>query len=117
MFSSVLHTLWSQVHSDALPVTVNWQQKELVLMEKAPTHRLPGITCSVCERFLKRFGDEAKDIRTGRPADAMTISKLVFRTYHQHQRDEWAGRCLDLIDRMCLEGIDHVKRGLDEFER
>jgi hypothetical protein len=34
MLSSVLHTLWSQVHSDALPVTVNRQRKELVLMEK-----------------------------------------------------------------------------------
>jgi hypothetical protein len=34
MLSSVLHTLWSQVHSDALPVTVNRQHKELVLMEK-----------------------------------------------------------------------------------
>jgi hypothetical protein len=38
MLSSVLHTLWSQLHSEALPVTVNWQQKGLVLMEKAPTY-------------------------------------------------------------------------------
>jgi hypothetical protein len=29
-----LATLWSQLHSDALPVTLNRQQKELVLMEK-----------------------------------------------------------------------------------
>jgi hypothetical protein len=29
-----LATLWSQLHSDALPVTVNRRQKELVLMEK-----------------------------------------------------------------------------------
>jgi DNA methylase len=29
-----LATLWSQLHSDALPVTVSRQQKELVLMEK-----------------------------------------------------------------------------------
>lgn len=27
-------TLWSQLHSDALPVAVNRQQKELVLIEK-----------------------------------------------------------------------------------
>ena len=26
--------------------------------------RLPGITCVVCERFLDRFADEARDIRT-----------------------------------------------------
>ena len=29
-----LATLWSRLHSDALPVTVNREQKELVLMEK-----------------------------------------------------------------------------------
>ena len=29
-----LATLWNQLHSDALPVTANRQQKELVLMEK-----------------------------------------------------------------------------------
>jgi len=33
-----LATLWSQLHSDDLPVTVNPQQKELVLMEKPPAY-------------------------------------------------------------------------------
>ena len=33
-----LATLWSQLHSDALPVTVNGQQKEPVLMEKPVAH-------------------------------------------------------------------------------
>ena len=32
-----LATLWSRLHSDALPVAVSRQQKELVLMEKPPT--------------------------------------------------------------------------------
>jgi hypothetical protein len=45
------------------------------------------------------------------------VVKLLFRTYHQHQRDQWAPRCLDLIDRMCLEGIQDVSKGLEEFER
>ena len=81
-------------------------------------HRLPGMTCVVCEKFLLRFSDEAKDIRLGRAGDVMTITKLIFRTYHQHQREaEWAPRCLDLIDRMCLEGVHDVKTGLDQFER
>jgi len=31
-----LATLWDQLHFDALPVTVNRQQKELVPMEKPP---------------------------------------------------------------------------------
>lgn len=79
--------------------------------------RLPGITCLVCEKFLARFSDEAKDIRTHRAADVHTVAKLIFRTYHQHQRDEWAPRCLDLIDRLCIEGIHDTRRELDEYER
>ena len=81
-------------------------------------HRLPGMTCVVCEKFLLRFSDEAKDIRLGRAGDVMTVTKLIFRTYHQHQREsEWAPRCLDLIDRLCLEGVHDVRTGLDQFER
>ncbi len=79
--------------------------------------RLPGITCVVCKKFLTRFSDEAKDFRTQRGGDVCTVAKLIFRTYQQHQRDEWAPRCLDLIDQMCIEGINDVKSGLEEFER
>ncbi|MCI0621772.1 MAG: ATP-binding protein [Acidobacteria bacterium] len=79
--------------------------------------RLPGITCIVCDKFLARFSDEAKDIRTHRAGDVHMVAKLIFRTYQQHQRDEWASRCLDLIDRMCLEGIHEARSGLDDFER
>jgi hypothetical protein len=79
--------------------------------------RLPGTTCLVCEKFLARFSDEAKDIRTSRAGDVHMVVKLLFRTYQQHQSDLWAPRCLDLIDRMCLEGISYVKGGLEEFER
>ena len=79
--------------------------------------RLPGITCFVCEKFLARFSEDAKDLRTHRAGDAHMVVKLLFRTYLQHQSDTWAPRCLDLIDRMCLEGIRDVKGGLEEFER
>ena len=81
------------------------------------THQLPGITCVVCEKFLDRFGDEARDIRTGRAGHVVFVAKLVFRTYHQHQRDEWADRCLDLIDQMYLERIRDVNDSMDEYER
>lgn len=79
--------------------------------------RLPGITCFVCEKFLARFSEDAKNIRTHRAGDAHMVVKLLFRTYQQHQSDTWAPRCLDLIDLMCLEGISDVKGGLEEFER
>ena len=88
----------------------------LYALEKS-SHRLPGITYVACEKFLERFSDEAKDISKGRAGDIPTVIKLVLRTYHQHQQDEWASKCLDLIDRTCLEGIDEIRGNLDEYER
>jgi hypothetical protein len=88
----------------------------LHLLENS-SQRLPGITCVVCEKFLGRFSDEARDIRTSRMGDARTVTQLIFRTYHQHQDDEWTARALDLIDRLCLEGIGEAQKELDEFER
>jgi hypothetical protein len=79
--------------------------------------RLPGMTCVVCEKFLERFSDEARDIRTSRMGDAHTVTELLFRTYQQHQQDEWTARSLDLIDRLCLEGVGEVNDGFRAFER
>ena len=79
--------------------------------------RLPGMTCLVCEKFLERFADEARDIRTRRAGDTSKLTKLVFRTYQQHQNDEWTSRSLDLIDRLCLVGIGDAGSHLDQFER
>ena len=81
------------------------------------SEKLPGITAIVCEKFMSRFADEARDIRTSRSGDVHMVAKLVFRTYHQHEADEWGSRCLGLIDQMCLEGIHEVSRELAEFER
>jgi hypothetical protein len=86
-------------------------------MLEGSIHRLPGITCTVCEKFLDRFSSEAADISTSRAADSPTVAKLIFRTYHQHQQDSLARRCLDLIDQMCLEGLRDVKDQLEEYER
>jgi hypothetical protein len=80
-------------------------------------HRLPGLTCEVVSKFMERFNKEARDIRTHRAADVYAATPLVFRTYQQHQNDEWGRHCLDLIDRMCLECIPTVNKGMDEFER
>lgn len=79
--------------------------------------RLPGVVCEVCEIFLRRFGPEARDFRTHRAADGFTVAKLIFRVYHQHQRDEWAPRALDVIDQLCLEGVGEVLTQLQEFDR
>ncbi len=79
--------------------------------------RLPGMTCNVCEKFLERFSDEARDIRTSRMGDAYTVVTLLFRIYQQHQQDEWSAKALNLIDRLCLEGIGNVDDTFQAFER
>ena len=75
-------------------------------LEESP-HRLPGITYTVCEKYLERFGDRS---------NGSNVAKLILRTYQQHQNDEWTSKCLDLIDRMCLERIYGIWSGLDEYE-
>ena len=88
----------------------------LELLEHS-SQRLPGMTCVVCEKFLDRFSDEARDVRTSRVGDAGTVTQLIFRTYHQHQDDTWTVRALDLIDRLCLERIGDARKEFDTFER
>ena len=85
-------------------------------LEESPG-RLPGMTCEICENFLDRFADEARDIRTRRALDVHTAAKLIFRTYQQHQKDEWTSRSLDLIDRLCLERIPDAGGGFEQFDR
>ena len=79
--------------------------------------RLPGTTCLVCERFLDRFSDDSQDVETSRFGGTHNVAKLIFRTYQQHQNDEWTPRLLDLIDRLCLERIFDARREFEQFER
>ena len=79
--------------------------------------QLPGMTCDVCERFVDRFADEARDARTGSYGHMRTVATLVFRTYQQHQNDEWTSRALDLIDRLCLERAVSMGDHFAEFDR
>ena len=88
----------------------------LAALDRSPS-RLPGVTCTVCERFLDRFGDRASDMTTRSGADAMDVAKLVFRTYQQHQGDEWGERALDLIDRLCLDQPYGLHDEFKAFER
>ena len=85
-------------------------------LEESPG-RLPGMTCEICENFLDRFADQARDIRTGWALDGHTVAKLIFRTYQQHQDDEWTSRSLDMIDRLCLERIPDAGDEFEQFER
>ncbi len=84
---------------------------------EASHERLPGATYTVCEQFLERFANEVRDPRSPRHAEALTVATLAFRTCQQHQHDEWTGRALDLIDRLCLEQIADAPDALERFER
>ena len=84
---------------------------------EASRERLPGAAGTVCEKFLDRFTEEARDVRSPRHADAHTVATLAFRTCRQHQDDERAPRALDLIDRLCLEAIGGARDALERFER
>ena len=79
--------------------------------------RLPGAACTVCEKFLDRFADEARDPRRDRHADALTVATLAFRLCQQHPDDAWTSRALDLIDRLCLEQIGGARDALERFDR
>ena len=84
---------------------------------EATRERLPGAACTVCEKFLDRLGDEARDPRSERHAQALTVATLAFRAYHQHRNDAWTSRALDLIDRLCLERIGDARDVLERTER
>lgn len=79
--------------------------------------RLPGLTCLVCERLLKRLSGGMHDKTSTRHLDFYTLSKLIFRTYQQHQNDEWGHDALNLIDQLCLERFFDVDDRFERFER
>ena len=68
--------------------------------------RLPGMTCMVCERSLDHGTREA-----------FAVVKLIFRTYQQHQNDEWAARSLNLIDRLCLKWYPGAGDEMEQYDR
>jgi hypothetical protein len=80
-------------------------------------HQVPEAVLDVCEAFITRCGEEARDIRTSRAADEHTIGKLVFTAYAQLKSQAMQTRALNAIDRMNLEGLSSANTHLAEFER
>jgi hypothetical protein len=79
--------------------------------------RVPNTILDVCERFITKCTEKARDIRTSIAADETTVGKLVFRAYAQLNATPLRTRALDLIDRMCAEGLQSAGEHLVEFER
>lgn len=80
-------------------------------------HLVPEAVLDVCEVFIARCSEEARDVRTSRSADEHTIGKLVFSAYAQLKSQAMKARALDAIDRMNLEGLSSAHTHLAEFER
>ena len=78
--------------------------------------RLPGMTCDVCWRVLDSSLSEP-DGKTLLAGARFNLEQLVFRTYRQHQDNDWGKRALDLIDRLCLESFSDVGSRFEEFDR
>lgn len=63
---------------------------------------LPKAVLEVCDVFIDRCADAAKDIRTSIAGDEMTVGKLLFTAYALRQSQALQARALDAIDRMSL---------------
>jgi hypothetical protein len=80
-------------------------------------HQVPEAVLDVCEIFIARCSEEARDVRTSLAADEHTIGKLVFSAYAQLKSHAMQTRALNAIDRMNLEGLSSANTHLAEFER
>jgi hypothetical protein len=80
-------------------------------------HKIPDVVLNVCETFIKRCSEDARDVRAPFAGDEHIIGKLVFTSYAQLQSKPQQVRALDAIDQMNLEGLNSVNSHLGEFER
>lgn len=79
--------------------------------------RVPDTILDICEKFVEKCAEQARDIRTGLAGDEFTVGKLVMRAYAQLETVEYRRRTLNLIDRMCEEGLPSAGKYFAEFER
>jgi hypothetical protein len=79
--------------------------------------RVPETILDVCDTFVAKCAEKARDISTGIAADETTVGKLVFRAYAQLEAQSLRQRALGLIDRMCEEGLQSASKHLVDFER
>jgi len=80
-------------------------------------HKVPEAALDVCETFIARCSEDARNIRTSMAGNENTIGKLVFTSYAQLQVQQLQVRALNAIDQMNLEGLNSASTHLAEFER
>jgi hypothetical protein len=80
-------------------------------------HKVPEATLDVCEVFISRCSEDARDMRTSLAGDEHIVGKLVFTSYAQLLSPALQARALGVIDQMSLEGLNSATTHLAEFER
>jgi hypothetical protein len=79
---------------------------------------LPDTVVDLCDRFLDEHGAEAADMRTRASASASTVIKLVLAMHTQSPVGSvLRARCLDLVDRVVILGLDTIHMHLEAYER
>ena len=86
------------------------------VLEKTSNH-LPGTTYVVCKKLLRLPYEEQDHHMAPRSVDVYILTKVVLKTYHQHQDDEWGSKCLDLIDLMYREKVRDIRIGMEDYDR
>lgn len=79
--------------------------------------RVPSTILDVCNIFVTKCAREARDISTSMAGDEKTVGKLIFRAYAQLEAQPLRQRALDIIDCMCVEGLQSAGKHLIDFER
>ncbi|WP_395745004.1 hypothetical protein [Prosthecobacter sp.] len=80
-------------------------------------HLVPEVVLDICESFITRCGESARDVRTANAANEITMGELVFTAYAQFDSPALRQRALNVIDCMILEGLYSAKTHLADFER
>jgi hypothetical protein len=79
--------------------------------------RVPEAILDVCDQFVTKCAEQARDVRTAVAADEFTVGRLVFRAYAQLESNALRMRAVTLIDRMCEEGLQSAGKHFADFER
>jgi hypothetical protein len=93
------------------------EHRSLFFALEKTTSKLPGATCSACEKFFDMSGAAAADVSTHAAAESFMATKLLIRVYGQHKTPDIQTRCLNLIDRLAQTKVLGLDEAISEYER
>ena len=89
-----------------------------LLRKIADSPEVPAdVVAIAANQFIKTFGRQAGDIRTGASADASEVSVMLIRAYSQTPSDLVREQALNAIDEMLEAGAFGVEQSLEAYRR